>query len=570
MNEPALPRPVDPFVSHNAFRSRQYKSQNIPSFAEASSRLPIPVLPDRPEWLEMYWRAWEIAWSKLRRPRPQSGFVSNFMESAVPGRLFMWNSAFVAQYGLYGRRAFNFMGSLDNFYAKQHDDGFIGRDLEIEQGHEVYSPFDPNSTGPNILAWSEWRYFRLTGDDSRVAAVFWPLIALHRWYRQNRTWPNGLYWATGQSSGLGNQPRVPNGEYHHCHWTWVDANLQAALNCQALGQMAVMMGEVGLAEELAQERTHLQRETNSHLWNEALSFYQDMDPHGRFSEVKSIAAYWALLDKEMVPVERLQPFLRPLRDTAAFRRPHRVPTMSADSPGYDPVSGDYWRGGVWSPTNFMLLKGLRAHGQHSLAHEIAVNHLHNICAVYQHTDTFWENYAPETETAGSPAQPDYVDWTGLSPIAILLEDVIGISVDWPQRRVVWDRRFQSQDVQSQGPQTEGLQTEHPQREGLRSSEGEGRRTGEGEGRRTGEGEGLRTGEGLQEGEGLQKGEGPQGHGMYGIRNYPLGPDGTMDLVGNGQKIIITTNVPITLTIQDEEENRQTAVPAGTTEIDLTG
>ncbi len=32
-------------------------------------------------------------------------------------------------------------------------------------------------------------------------------------------------------------------------------------------------------------------------------------------------------------------------------------------------------------------------------------------------------------------------WTGLTPISILLEDVLGLSVDWPSRRVTWDRRY---------------------------------------------------------------------------------------------------------------------------------
>ena len=90
---------------------------------------------------------------------------------------------------------------------------------------------------------------------------------------------------------------------------------------------------------------------------------------------------------------------------------------------------------------------------------------------------------------------------GLSPISILLEDVIGLSVDWPQRRVFWDRR---------------LVSERP----------------------------------------------------YGVENYPLGPDGTLKMVANATRLTLTTDVPFTLTLRDAHQSLQTAVPSGTTEIDL--
>jgi hypothetical protein len=495
------PRLFEPLVRRNSFRERPYQATSIPAPGDVMNRLPQPVLPDRPDWLEMYWRAWEIAWTGLRRPRSGSGLVATWHDSNLNDHISAWHTAFITLFGLYARRACNFIVALDNFYARQHDDGFICRDIATGQAADLFPPFDPNGTGPNILAWVEWRYFRHSGDDSRLAHVFWPLMALHRWYRLNRTWPNGLYWATGLSSGMPNQDRVPHGTLHHRHWTWVDANLQALLDCLVLGHMATLLKEEELALELSQERTHLAAEVNASLWNDETAFFHDLDANGRLNQVKSIGAYWALLDKDLLPPDRLDPFLRHLRDTALFRRPHRVPSLAADSEGYEPSTGDAWRGAVWSPTNYMLLKGLRLHGQHALAHEIAVNHLDNVSSVFQHTDTFWDNYAPETAAPGDPAQANFVGWTGLSAIALLLEDVIGISVDWPLRRVIWDRRWQSS-------------------------------------------------------------------GRYGVRNYPLGSDGTLELLGDNETVSVTCNVPFTLTIQDQDQSLQTAVPAGTTEIAL--
>jgi hypothetical protein len=240
---------------------------------------------------------------------------------------------------------------------------------------------------------------------------------------------------------------------------------------------------------------------NTVLWNDRADFYQDCDRHGQFSDVKSIGAYWALLDDEVIPPNRMAPFVQHLRENTAFRRPHSVPSQSADSAGYDAETGDHWRGGVWSTTNFMVLKGLRATGNNALAHEIAVNHLQNVWEVFQHTDTLWQYYAPERTAAGDQATPDSVGGTGLTPIAILLEDVIGLSTDWPQRQVVWDRRL---------PET----------------------------------------------------------GLWGVRNYPLGPDGCLNMLGDAKRIVVDTEVPFTLTIYDPKESLTAAVPAGGTEIDL--
>ena len=85
---------------------------------------------------------------------------------------------------------------------------------------------------------------------------------------------------------------------------------------------------------------------------------------------------------------------------------------------------------------------------------------------------------------------------------MLFEDVIGLWVDWPTRRVVWNRM---------------LDTDR----------------------------------------------------HYGVQNYPLGPEGTLSLMGGRQQITITTDVPFTLTIRDRTLNLQVPVSAGTREIDLT-
>lgn len=494
--------PLNPLVEQNPFRKQSYKGGIIRTFSEARALLPVPVLPEQAGWVEMYWRAWEMAWLNLRKPKADSGLVSHFIQTVGGETAVLWDSCFMMHYGWYGRRAFDFMGTLDNFYARQHPDGFICREINVNDGTDVFYPFDPNGAGPSLLAWTEWRYFRATGDDGRLARVFWPLLAYHRWMRANRTWPNGLYWATGLSSAMPNQPRVPDSMTHHRHWSWVDATLQAIVNGRMLEQMGVLLEQGDAIKDLVDERSRLIHLLNDKMWSDESSFYHDVDPNGRFSPVKSIGAYWGLLDKTIVPETRLGPFVQQLRENWAFKVGHRVPSQSADSEGYNAGTGNYWRGGVWPAANFMVQRGLRHIGQDSLAHAIAANHAQHVWEVYQHTDTLWEYYAPEQVEPGEGARPDFVGCSGLSVIAALLEDVIGLSVDWPLRRVTWDRRL---DTMAE----------------------------------------------------------------YGVRNYPLGDDGALDLLGDRDRVTVRTNVSFTLTIRDGALNLQTAVPIGATTIELT-
>lgn len=436
------PRPPDPLVERNMFRSQAYQPQSIPAFEEIKALLPKPILPDHEDWIALYWRAWEIMWAQLRQPTPESGFVTNYIGSADNSHLLMWDAAILTQPGLYGRRAFDFMGTLNNLYARQHSDGFICQAIDQQTGQDSFYPFDPNSTGPNILACAEWRYFRLSGDDGRIPDVFWLLLAYHQWCRQNRTWPNGLYWATGLSSHMENQPRVPDSRDHHRHWTWVDASIQAALSATCLAQMAAHLGETELAMRLKDEHLQLVELINRHLWNEETQFYQDVAPDGRFSRVKTIGAYWALFDNGLIPEKRLGAFVQPLRENWAFNLLHRIPSISADSEGYNADTGNRWRGGVWPCLNFMVLRGLRNVGQHALAHTIALNHLQQVYQVYMDTGYLWDNYAPETAVPGEAARKNALS-ACVTPIALLLEDVIGLATDWPHRRVYWDRRLQT-------------------------------------------------------------------------------------------------------------------------------
>jgi hypothetical protein len=460
------------------------------------------VLPEDAAWEQLYWMAWEALWQSLCKPPPESPLTAGyFVADPEANTLEMGDESFITQLSGYIPGPFNLIEILDNFYARQHDDGYICRALDVESGEDFHLPYEPNSSGPNLLAWAEWRHFRLTGEGERIADVFWPLLAHHRWCAANRTWPNGLYWTTAYSSGLVNQPRVPDGRYHHQHWAWIDASAQAAMNLALLERMAVLLGEEDCARELAAERAALVQKINTTMWSEESSFYQDVGPDGRFSPVRSIAAYWTLVDPQLVPQERLQLFVQHLRDAWSFNTGMALPSLAVDSDAYNGRTGNGWRGGVWSTLTYMVLRGLQIAEQPALASKLAVNHVDAVSRVFERTGRFWNNYMPEGIGPGEPAIVDESGRTPAAIIAMMLEDVLGISIDWPLRQVTW-RRF------------------------------------------------------------LDRTE------AYGLRNLPLGNEGSLDIIGTAEAIRVRTDTPVTLAVHDSQQVIQAAIPAGLSEISL--
>lgn len=439
----------EPLVRENAFLGMAPEDLPLPTFEQAWELLPRPLWEGHENVVACYRRVWELAFANLRRPESGSGFVANFIDTAFNDCLFMWDSAFILLFARYGRRAFDFQRTLDNLYAKQHEDGFICREIGTLDGGDRFERFDATSTGPNVMPWAEWEHYSDTADRLRLSRVFPVLLAYHRWLRRHRTWRDGAYWTSGLGSGMDNQPRFPTGPAgdvgwperitHHGHLVWVDACLQQILSADLLLRMAGVLGRQEEAADLREERGRLAWILNERLWSEETAFYHDELPSGRLSGVKTVGAYWALL-AGVVPPERVAPFVGHLRDPQGFGRPHRVPSLSADHPEYR-GDGGYWLGGVWPPTNYMVLRGLDRVGYQELAHEISREDLDHVVGVFDETGTVWENYAPERPSPGEPARPDFVGWSGLAPVAGLLEYVFGLRADAPNGRLLWDVRL---------------------------------------------------------------------------------------------------------------------------------
>lgn len=441
-----LPNPV---VKANTLRTKSRDISPITEYKDCKRQLPALEGLSRSSC-----SCWDFCWKGMLDHRieatEENGFLSEAVDTVFNGSVFLWDTVMTLQYAKYGSNAFDLTGSLDNFYARQHPDGFICREVRATDGHESWHRHDPSSTGPDIFAWGEWDIYRLTGDTERLRLILPALIGYFYWLRAYRRNPDGTRFHSGWGSGIDNQPRgkavtLPGGispdeipvEYYWftpAAMSWIDATAQALLAAQTILRM---IDETDSCQEhrglIATEERLLRDVIHTKMYNEKTGFYSDLHGDGTVSDVKTLAAFWVLLT-EGVPQERVDSMVSALEDPEQFKRPHMVPTLSADHPAYR-ADGDYWNGGVWPPTTYLVLRALRTQGYHELAFRIAKNHYDAVLEVYEQTGTVWENYAPETITPGGLSKPDMLGWSGLGPIAVLTEFLCGIEIDIPKGNV---------------------------------------------------------------------------------------------------------------------------------------
>lgn len=381
-------------------------------------KLPTPVILER-GLTHLFTRTWELAWEHVRSPQPGSGFVSDYIDPAFNGNLFQWDLCFVTQFAKYAYSVFPAPHMLSNMYAKQQPDGFIPR--EIKPDGEPFKCGD--GLNPPLYAWTEWDAYRITGDRSRLAEVLPTLTRFHRWVNDNRRSDDGLYWfEDALGSGMDDQPRGGKG--------WIDLSCQMALDARHLSLIAREVGDDQAADAFAAEYAQIAETVNRLLWNPGLRWYEDQ---GR-SNLKSIATFWALLSG-VARGDRAEALVEHLADPREFWRPTPVPSISADSDIYNAPDGGYWRGAVWPPTNYMIVRGLLRIGRPGLARTIALEYLRSMAAQLRDQGTLFEHCSPERDWGGGVS--DMVGWAGVGPVAMLIEAVLGIRADAPTNTVTW-------------------------------------------------------------------------------------------------------------------------------------
>lgn len=411
--------------------------------------LPQPILEGHQNWIDLYYRAWELAFQNVEYIEQECWKPQM---TCMPGvnTIWQWDSCLMTFITNYANGTISALNNLDNLYRlRRESDGYMSMAYRINSEQPAW----PGRINPPLMAWAEWESYLITGDQERLARVLPALEGNYRFLENNRRRVSGLYWFEDPgSSGMDNSPRGPYAwepldGAGICH---VDLGCQQSLSAKCMANILEVLGDADKAEFYRNENQRINDLINRYHWNENLGFYFDFfgrsgsDTKVKYINSKTAAAFWTILCGA-ADGQRLERMIGRMFNPEEFYSKVPFATLSADDPNYDPTGG-YWLGGVWAPTNFAAIRGLTQAGRSSLAREAAIRYLDAMCAVARdpaYGNTIWEcysptEYRPATAEAGEIVRADFVGWSGLAPVTMLIENIIGLHFNAKENLVTFE------------------------------------------------------------------------------------------------------------------------------------
>ena len=267
-----------------------------------------PVLDGREDWIELYYKAWDLAADNINFANPGSGFTAEYMDEALTDRkVWQWDTLFISMFAKYSNGELPIMTGVDNFYRKQRSDGYICRELSEVDGTDIYpnsaQPWPVSNPNPPLYSWAEWDYYRVTGDASRFTkavtsnrkderphtkTVLERLFDHHFWIKNNIRHADGHYrsdyWANGMDDSPRNSITMDGG--------WMDLAAQQALSALYLAKIAAVVGDDAKREAMLAEHREHKDLVNNAYWHEADKFYYDLDAERKVYKSRTVAAFY--------------------------------------------------------------------------------------------------------------------------------------------------------------------------------------------------------------------------------------------------------------------------------------
>lgn len=439
--------------------------------------LPQPVCDEFPEYQKLYSRAWELAHTHIRdiKGMPQNPYMD---EGLCDTQIWIWDTCFMALFCKYAQNVFPGKESFKNFYEVLYN----GRDLPLIMPTEKEPSWTGAKSGvpyriqvhiadnPPLFSWAEYENALIHGDKQYLAELMYEKKSLQRHYewlenlKENEKIPNvfcktrwlseerGYKWEGG-CSGMDNTPRgrksTPTVEDrpNNPDMLWIDAICEQALSARMISDLFKILKDTENAKEWRLKFEEKKNIVNEYYWDEQDGFYYDIDStDGHFYKVKTIASYWALT-AGIADKKRAEKMINYLTDKETFGGDIPFVTLARNDADFS-KDGRYWRGGVWLPCAYAVLKGLEQYGHYNEAHDLALKLLSHMSKTYERYSphTIWECYSP---TKPEPAtrvndkgtvRPDFCGWSALGPISVYIEFVLGFrTINAFENEIVWEK-----------------------------------------------------------------------------------------------------------------------------------
>lgn len=353
-------------------------------------------------------------------------------------RLDQLEQIFSSFFLVYSNRIYAASNGLDALYSKQEESGAIRCVYDVDTGKPLLEADNPEGIGLPLFAWAEYNLYHKTANKKRVKEVMPTLQRHYAWLESSYKRPNGLYEVPVAATGM---PASPRGAavYH------VDFNTAMAVNALYLSALGDILNDKEIGFQYKRNYFSLKTRINNMMWNRDDGFYYSIDAAERQVPVKTIGGFWPLL-AEIPNEERAEALIEHLTNPATFGTENPFPSLSADSPDYD-KRGLGYQGSVLPHFTYMVIKGLEKYNQWELARDCAIRNMYFMLDSAhtngEHKQTLWEAYQPQNEgRAVWPEKPNwprpqYLGFAGLATVALMIENIVGLSVSLPRKTVDW-------------------------------------------------------------------------------------------------------------------------------------
>lgn len=339
---------------------------------------------------------------------------------------------------VYSNRNFEPCNNLDYFYNRQEDSGAIRYRYDVKTGEPIFKQNNPEGIGLPLFAFAEFNIYHKSANKKRIKEVMPVLQKYMTWLDKNFRKENGLYTAPVAASIMENSPR--ENVYYP-----IDFNACMALNASYMSALGDILNDKEISFQYRKLYFSIKTKINSLMWDSETGFYYDLDENENQLKVKTIASYLTML-AEIPNADKADILVEHLNNPNSFGTEHPFATLSVDHPSFS-EDGNGFNGSVMPSFNFLVIKGLEKYAKYEFARECAIRHLYFVLEALmpnekKESGDLYEAYCPNKEGRAKMseteyARPHYLLTVGLSTIALMIENVIGLSISLPRKTVDW-------------------------------------------------------------------------------------------------------------------------------------
>lgn len=390
------------------------------------------------DFVDIYDQTWAWMEDYMQSRGDSSALQARFFNDPNAVSIEQVPSCFSTFFMVYSNKKFSAAPQLDNFYGKQEEDGAIRWAYDVQTGLPLLGPENPEGVGLPLFSWVEYNLYHKIGNKKRVKEVMPNLERYFSWLEATFKDSTGMYVVPLAATGMPSDSRL-NGKY------FLDFNTVMAINALYMSELGEILNDKDISFKYKKHYFSLKTKISQLMWDESTGMYHDLDENQKRLPAKTLATFWALL-AEIPNEEKAEKLQALLSDPQHFGTPHPFPTVAASEETFS-ENGNGYNGSVLPHLTFMVIKGLEKLGAYEQARDYSIRHLYYMLDTlhpeHNKRGNVWEAYRPTKDGAaeweGHPEfpRPLYLPYVGLSTVALMIENIIGLYISLPKKTVDW-------------------------------------------------------------------------------------------------------------------------------------